>query len=107
MKPMRTKRCSICGDLYGEFVYHCLYCNAVMCEKCNKDHDKYHALDYQAQSFICTAEEPFDSNKHVNCKVVHPDAKEIGDQTTCWPAGDMITWRCPHCGLTWTQELPQ
>lgn len=30
-----------------------------------------------------------------------------GEQWDGYPCGDTVTMKCPHCGTTWTEELPQ
>lgn len=37
----------------------------------------------------------------------HPLAREIGEQQDGYPGGDIVTYRCPTCGTTWREELPQ
>lgn len=54
---------------------------------------------------ICTADKPWDG---VTRGVRHPDAREVcGSQRDGYPAGDEVDYRCPHCGETFTVELPQ
>ena len=36
----------------------------------------------------------------------HPDAQEI-EQSSGWPSGDVVTYRCPNCGHVFDVELPQ
>lgn len=55
--------------------------------------------------FFCTAETPW--NPSIKGYIVHADSYEIGEQEDGWPAGDIITKKCPHCGLIWKMELPQ
>ena len=39
---------------------------------------------------------------------IHADAKELRDsQQEHQYGGDTVRLRCPHCGLEWTEELPQ
>lgn len=41
-------------------------------------------------------------------RAYHPHAAEVDDsQESGWPSGDTVRNRCPVCGTTWTQELPQ
>jgi hypothetical protein len=41
-------------------------------------------------------------------RAYHPQATEIdGSQKSGWLGGDTIRNRCPVCGHTWTEELPQ
>jgi len=50
---------------------------------------------------VCTKENP--NQKYM----YHPDAREVGDQESGWPGGDIVTYECPHCGARWREELPQ
>jgi transposase-like protein len=54
--------------------------------------------------FICTKENPWDKTKG---RASHPDAKAIGEQETGWPSGDIQRYKCPWCGLSFSEELPQ
>lgn len=38
---------------------------------------------------------------------IHPNASEVGEQKDGWPGGDIVTYRCPDCGVRWRSELPQ
>jgi hypothetical protein len=58
-----------------------------------------------ADPFICTAESPW--REGLPTPVVHPEADEVGEQEDGWPGGDIVTMRCPNCGLRWKTELPQ
>lgn len=55
-------------------------------------------------SFICTAETPWTPDK--GTPAIHPDAIE-GEQRDGWPAGDIVEFHCPHCGLDFERELSQ
>lgn len=55
----------------------------------------------------CTKEKPWDKVPNDEGRVIHPDANEVGEQQSGWPAGDIVTYECPHCGHRWEQELPQ
>ena len=55
---------------------------------------------------VCTKDHPWDSSWALR-PVVHPDARQIGEQEPGWPGGDIVTYECPNCGLRWTKELPQ
>jgi hypothetical protein len=57
--------------------------------------------------FICTAEHPWSPGATKGALVLHPDAREVGEQEDGYPGGDIVTRRCPNCGHEWTQELPQ
>jgi len=61
------------------------------------------------KKFTCTAALPWLplTDAHSTMQIVHPDAVEVGDQEDGWPAGDIVTMRCPHCKHEWKQELPQ
>jgi len=53
----------------------------------------------------CTKEDPWTPQKAQ--RAYHPDAREVGEQEDGWPAGDIVTVKCPHCGHSWRKELPQ
>jgi len=53
----------------------------------------------------CTADDPWTREK--SRYGIHPDAREVGEQRSGWPSGDIISKRCPHCGVSWEEELPQ
>lgn len=53
----------------------------------------------------CTAQDPWTAEKSKRAE--HPDAKEVGEQQDGWPCGDLQDYECPHCGLYFTEELPQ
>lgn len=54
----------------------------------------------------CEPGNPYD--KASGKRAYHPQAKEVEDsQESGWPSGDTIRNRCPVCGTTWTEELPQ
>jgi hypothetical protein len=56
----------------------------------------------------CTASKPWDHRPVPPLVVViHESAVEVGEQKDGWPGGDIIRLKCPHCGHTWTAELPQ
>lgn len=56
--------------------------------------------------FVCTAARPWRRISD-GMPAIHPDARELGDQRDGWPGGDLVTMRCPHCGVSWEKELPQ
>jgi hypothetical protein len=58
-----------------------------------------------SERFTCTPETPW--SEGLPTPVVHPSAKEVGDQKDGWPGGDIVTMCCPVCGTRWTKELPQ
>jgi hypothetical protein len=58
-----------------------------------------------ATGIVCTAEKPWDRQPGV--RVRHVDAREVGEQENGYPGGDIVTYRCPHCGHEWRAELPQ
>ena len=53
---------------------------------------------------VCSAENPW---KPGMGRAEHPDALRIGQQVAGWPSGDVLTYRCPHCGLRFECELEQ
>ena len=54
------------------------------------------------RSVQCTAKKPWDGTVPAE----HPDAKEVCVERG-WPSGDLTWYRCPHCELRFTVELPQ
>lgn len=58
-----------------------------------------------AEQIICTKDRPWD--KRLLGRVAHPDARELGEQANGYPGGDIVTYKCPHCGHEWESELPQ
>ena len=54
---------------------------------------------------ICTKDDPWTKEK--SARGVHPDAHEVGEQEDGYPGGDIVTYKCPNCGVTWRTELPQ
>ena len=54
---------------------------------------------------VCTPERPWKESD--GCPVVHPWAKEVGEQLDGWPGGDIVRYECPNCGVRWKEELPQ
>lgn len=59
------------------------------------------------KDIVCDAEHPYKHHPYEKVRVVHMDAKEVGEQEDGWPSGDIVTYECPHCGHRWKQELPQ
>lgn len=56
----------------------------------------------------CTEENPYTPEKHNKGDFwVHTEAYEVGDQMDGYPGGDIVTMKCPTCGITWQRELPQ
>ena len=63
------------------------------------------------RDIVCTKETPW-KRESVRMdgkedRIVHLDAREVGEQEDGWPAGDIVTYECPHCGHRWRAELPQ
>lgn len=52
---------------------------------------------------ICTKDDPWTPEKG---RAIHPDAV-AGDQRDGYPGGDMVDYKCPHCGREFSVELPQ
>ena len=59
------------------------------------------------RTIMCTAEDPWDGKSSPGTMILHPDAREVGEQRDGWPSGDLVERRCPNCGYEWKQELPQ
>lgn len=53
----------------------------------------------------CTAGDPW--RPALGKRGLHPDAVEVGEQTSAFPGGDKQNMFCPHCKTQWLQELPQ
>lgn len=49
----------------------------------------------------CTKESPWDGKLEDNQRVIHPDAKEIGDYDS------YIKMECDNCKYIWKEELAQ
>jgi len=57
---------------------------------------------------VCTREDPYDREKHKDCHpIVHPEARQVGEQEDGYPGGDIIIMVCPICKTRWRRELPQ
>jgi hypothetical protein len=57
--------------------------------------------------YLCMAVAPWTEDVARDLKVVHPAAREVGEQRDGWPSGDLVTMLCPYCGHRWEKELPQ
>ena len=55
--------------------------------------------------YVCTKDAPWSPDK--GTPVRHVDAHEVGEQEDGYPGGDIVTYKCPHCGKRWRAELPQ
>ena len=55
--------------------------------------------------FVCTPERPW--KKEDGFPVSHTNAREIGEQESGYPGGDIVHMQCVDCGAEWTLELPQ
>lgn len=56
---------------------------------------------------ICTAENPWLIGMKVRCQ--HPDAEEVDEDYGKGGGvadGDFVKYKCPHCGHSWWEELP-
>lgn len=54
--------------------------------------------------FMCTSETPW--HRGLPTPVQHREAQPIGDRRNGYPGGDLISMRCPVCGMEWEEELP-
>lgn len=60
-------------------------------------------------NFICTKENPWKPEMGSKGGVHHPDAEEIDEDYGKGGGvadGDYVKYKCPHCGTTWWEELP-
>jgi hypothetical protein len=57
------------------------------------------------ESHTCTKDDPWTKEK--SPRGFHSSAYEVGEQEDGYPGGDIVTYKCPHCGVTWRSELPQ
>jgi hypothetical protein len=58
-----------------------------------------------SKRFICTKENPWTKEKGE--RSAHPDAEEIdADYGSLARGGSHVQYKCPHCGLTFWEELP-
>ncbi len=55
--------------------------------------------------FLCSPEHPMpkDATGHWE----HTNTVEVGEQTSGFPGGDIVTILCTDCGKKWKEELPQ
>lgn len=63
------------------------------CPHCGTDRWRYR----------CTEKEPWTPQVG---RGYHPDAVVIDEQDG-WPGGDIVSYKCPNCGLEFDEELPQ
>jgi len=57
----------------------------------------------------CTKENPWKPEEGKKGGVNHPDAEEISEDYGKGGGvadGDYVEYKCPHCGTTWKEELP-
>ena len=57
----------------------------------------------------CTKNNPYTVDKNNPlARWTHVDANEVHDsQESHQYGGDTVRFRCPYCGIEWTEELPQ
>lgn len=55
--------------------------------------------------FHCTSWDPW--KPEYGTPVIHSNVKEVGEQESGYPSGDIVTKRCVNCGHEWRSELPQ
>lgn len=58
---------------------------------------------------VCTNENPYTKERDSNepgRRWVHVDAEWV-NQEDGWPSGDIVTWKCKNCDISWKEELPQ
>lgn len=79
--------------------------NATRARLVIETHSGRQALDGLGGSAVCTASEPWSPERSQTA--THPDAEEVGEQWSGWPAGDWQRYRCPHRETTFNVELPQ
>jgi len=77
--------------------YKC-HCNSKVCK------DDSHTAPRK-----CTKNNPYTVDKNNSLsRWIHVDANEVHDsQESHQYGGDTIRLKCPHCGIEWTEELPQ
>ena len=72
------------------------------------DTNPYELMDEQKPR-KCTKNNPYtvERNNPLS-RWIHVDANEVHDsQESHQYGGDTIRLKCPHCGIEWTEELPQ
>lgn len=57
------------------------------------------------EQFICTPANPW--REGMPTPVIHPSARDVGDQRDGYPGGDIVTVQCDVCGHQWERELAQ
>ena len=57
----------------------------------------------------CTKNNPYTVERNSpRSRWIHADANEVhNSQESYQHGGDTVRLRCPHCGIEWTEELPQ
>lgn len=54
---------------------------------------------------LCTVAKPRPQDD-ARKRWAHEDVEELS-QEDGYPGGDIVTYRCKGCGITWKEELPQ
>lgn len=57
--------------------------------------------DLTSERHVCTAEDPWTPQK--SDRATHPSAVDVGECSS----GCCDRFKCPHCGIAFTVELPQ
>ena len=57
---------------------------------------------------VCSPESPYSKERDgADVQWFHIDVHEVGEQEDGYPGGDIVTYECRTCGITWKTELPQ
>jgi hypothetical protein len=52
---------------------------------------------------FCTKDDPWTPDKTGGA--IHPDAKCVREYDDWYDGCDLEDYKCPHCGMKWTQEI--
>lgn len=57
--------------------------------------------------FVCSTAMPYNRQYHRDTRWQHPDAKHTGDDYGSLASGGSYAYyKCPHCGQSWSEMLP-